>query len=436
MSISRRGFLKSAAAASAGLLVLPSRAFGAGERINIAFVGAGGKGWHAIKSLRQNRQINMAAFVDVDQDRASQAYKEHPNVPRFTDFRAMLDKLKDGVDAIIISTPDHTHHYIATQCMKAGKHVYVEKPLTHNIAEARDLMKLERATGLACQMGNQGHSGGGIVLMDAWLKSGVLGRVEEVHAWATPQWSFEDRRPPREPVPAGFDWDKWLGPAAEVPFNKSYIRGHWRGWFEFGGGTLGDWFCHNADAPYSALGLDCPKRVEIESTGAKKLSFPESAKITFAFDRPDGSGEIKLCWYQGKTFLPPRPRDMERGRQMGNDSGGTQVVCKNATIVTATHAAPPRIVPFKKYRAMQKSLPKPNLRRSSHWDNWLNAIKGKETCRSNFAYGGRLTETMQFGNIALHVNRNIRIDPKTREIVGDEDARAMMSWPTPRAGWL
>ena len=434
MKVSRRSWLKVSTATGAGLLFLPSRVFGANERINVAFAGVGGRGASAVNNMRKRKDVNMVAFADVDQFRAAPSFKVNPDIPRYKDFRVMLNKHKDEIDAVAISTPDHTHHCIATSCMKAGKHVYVEKPLAHNIAEVRDLMRLEKKMGLACQMGNQGHSGGGIVMLDGWLKAGVLGDIKEVHAWVNSSKYTDDVRPPAEPVVEGLDWDQWLGPAAEVPFSSKYVRGRWRNWFDFGTGSLGDWFCHNADAPYMALRLDCPKLVEVESSGPAKISFPESARITFTFDRPEG-GEIKLFWYQGQKFKPPRPPEMEKDKKMGNRAGGTMIVGAKATAITALHAGTPQIVPFEKHRDMQATLPKPSLRRSSHWDNWLRAIRGEEKTRSNFEYSGRLTETMHYGNIALHLNRTIKIDPKKREIIGDTEASKLMDWPSPRKGW-
>ena len=256
-----------------------------------------------------------------------------------------------------------------------------------------------------------------------------------MHAWIPSSCTTHDRRPPTEEVVAGLDWDKWLGPATKVPFSSRYIRSSWRAWFEFGTGIMGDWFCHNADAPYLTLGLQCPKKVEVESTGAKKLSFPDSARITFTFDSPAG-GELKLFWHYGRKFKVPRPPEMEKeSKQLDQSYGGTMIIGSKATAITESHAGVPLIVPFSKHREMQAELPKVNVKRSSHWDNWLRAIKGEEQARSNFDYSGRLTEVMHFGNIALHVNRTIQIDPVKKMIIGDPEAARLMSWPPPRAGW-
>lgn len=429
----RRHFLSKTAAAFAGIQILPRSVFGANEKLNIAFVGAGGKGWHAVQSLQNNESVNFAAFADVHEARATEARKANPAVPFVSDFRKMLDQHGKHIDGIIISTPDHTHHFTAKTCMQAGKPVYLEKPLTHNIAEARDLMALEQQTKLACQMGNQGHSGGGILVLEEWVKAGVLGNVNEAHCWAGPIWSYPDARPAEEPVPAGLDWNQWLGPAAMVPYSSKYLPAQWRGWFEFGNGTLGDWACHNMDAPYHVWGLDCPSRVEIESSGPSRLSFPARVKITYTFPPSATRGEFKLHWYHGADHALKRPPELDAARTFPD--GGTLIHGSKATVLMGTHAGTPRVIPEAKMQELSTSLPKVNLKRSNHWDNWLLAIKGQETCRSNFAYGGRLTETMHFGNIALHVNRSLTINPATRSIISDEEATALMHGPAAREGW-
>lgn len=431
--ITRRKFLATTATAFAGIQILPRSAFGANERLNLAFVGAGGKGWHAIQSLQHNNLVNFVAFADVDERNVVAARKAHPAVPFYLDFRVMLDQHGKSIDGVIVSTPDHTHHYCAKWCLQAGKPVYLEKPLAHSIAEVRDLRALEKKTGLACQMGNQGHSGGGILMLDAWFKAGILGDVTEAHAWAGPIWSVADARPKSEPVPAGLDWEQWIGPTALTPFSAAYLPAKWRSWFDFGCGTLGDWFCHNADAPYDVWKLDCPSRIEIESSGASKLSFPGTVKVVFTFPATSSRGEFKLYWYHGKNHALPRPPELEAENPV--PEGGTLIRGSKATVIMGTHGGTPRVIPELKMRELITSLPKVNVKRSNHWDNWLRAIKGQETCRSNFAYGGRLTETMHFANIALHVNRNLTIDPKTRTIIGDNEAAALMSGPKPRKEW-
>ena len=435
IKMSRRDFVKSSVIFSS-LSFVPNTVFGANDRLNVAFVGVGGKGGHALTVLKGNEHLNITAFADVDDQAALGSVKEFPNVPIYRDFRVMLDKHDKDIDAVIISTPDHTHHYIAMKCMQRGKHVYLEKPLAHNISEVHDLIAAEKKYSLTCQMGNQGHSGMGIAMVRKWVDEGVLGDVNEVRAWCNPVWGRGGiKRPVTQPVPTTLDWDMWLGPAAKVGYNRAYCPASWRGWNEFGNGSIGDWACHNIDAPYDALGLDCPSEVKIESTGPSKLSFPESVKLTYTFGATEKRGKIILKWYDGNKFQPERPEGMNPKRKLGNGGGGTIIVGSKAALMTGSHAGPPRIVPETLHKEMAKSLPKIHFRQSNHFDNWLLACKGQEKCRSNFAYGGRLTETMMWGLIAMRVNRNLKIDPVKRTIIGDDEAAKYMSWPQPRKGW-
>lgn len=433
--ISRRTFIKTTSA-FAGMIILPKTVFGANERLNVAFVGVGGKGIHAIKSLINNEHMNIVSFADVDDKKASEAYQLKPKVPRYRDYRVMLDKHDKQIDAVIVSTPDHTHHCIAMKCMEMGKHVYLEKPLAHNISEVRDLIAAEKKYNLACQMGNQGHSGPGIPLLRAWYEAGVLGEVNELQAWCNPAWGKGDISLPKpEDVPATLDWNLWLGPATFTDYSSKYCPAKWRGWNAFGNGSLGDWACHNMDAPYDVFELDCPSSVKIESTGPSKYSFPESTKLIYTFPGNEKRGEIKLKWFDGKVYSPERPSELEEGRKFGNNWGGTIITGSNATVMMGSHAGSPRIIPETKHREIRKSLPEVKFDGTSHFDNWLLSCKGEGRCKSSFAYGGRLTETMLFGLIAAKLNRDLKIDPVKRMIIEDDEADKLMSWPEPRKGW-
>ncbi len=434
--IGRRSFLKGGAAALAGVSLWPRSLFGANEKIGVAFIGAGGKGSSAVKGLAGNPAVNIVAFADVDEKRAGATYSGCPGVPTFVDFRKMLDKLGKGIDAVVVSTPDHTHHYCGKWCMRMGKHVYIEKPLAHNIAQCRDLIDAEKKYRVVCQMGNQGHSGMGIPILDAWAKAGVFGEIQELRAWCKANWSFEDKeRPAAEPVPAGFDWNMWLGPAQEVPHSTKYYPSRWRGWFDFGNGALGDWACHNMDAPWTVFDLGYPSRVQVESTGPLPLSFPKSARLTYTFPAKPGRKEMVLKWCQGPEFPPERPAELEPDRQMGSEGGGCMIVGSKATAMMPSHAGTPRIIPEAKSKEMAPALPRVTEKRGGHFDNWVKAIRGEEKARSHFAYAGLLTEVMHLGNIALHLNCDLRLDPVRKEILGNAEAKKLTSWPPPRKGW-
>jgi len=444
----RRSFLKNTTLLTVGAIVTPTilhanfTGVSASDKLNVAFIGAGGKGIHAINLLVNHPKINVVAMADVNDQSAADAYKLLPGIPHFRDFRKMLDKLNKQIDGVIISTPDHSHHYIAKWCMKTGKHVYLEKPLAHSIHEVRDLMKMEKETGLVCQMGNQGHSGPGIKQLNEWIQNGYLGEVSEVHAWTNAGWNTVNaKRPEAQPVPDTLDWDLWLNAASEVPHNKAYYPAVWRGWNEFGSGALGDWACHNMDAPYFALGLDCPEKVEIVSTGPSLLSFPESVKLTYTFKSGKYGNRVRLNWYQGPKFSPPRPAQLEEGRKMGNEGGGTLIVGTKSTVMMYSHATSPCFIPQSKHLSMAdliqvKDVPNaPKTYWNGHYDNWINACMGLGKPNADFAYGGRLTETMLFGNIAIKTNRSLTIDPVTRRILNDPQALALINNPSPRKGW-
>jgi predicted dehydrogenase len=434
MQLSRRDFVKGAASIS-GLTFLPKRVFGANERVNVAFIGAGGRGNRSILSMENNQLVNIVAFADVDEVRAAETYKALPKVPRYRDFRKMLERHDKDIDAVVISTPDHTHHYAAKWCMKMAKHVYLEKPLAHTIDQCRDLAALEAQYGVACQMGNQGHSGPGIALLKAWIDAGALGEITEMQAWNPGGRSIaETNRPAAEPIPETFDWDLWLGPAKEVPYSSQYCPSSWRWWFDFGEGTIGDWACHNMDAPYFALDLGIPNKVKIKSTGASKLSFPSSAEVIYKFYASAGQKAVTLKWYSGPDLGPERPAQLEDGRQLGSNGGGSLIIGSKATVMMGGHAGSPRIIPEAKHREMSANLPRVD-NRSSHYDNWLLACKGEEKSRSHFAYSARLTEVMHYGNIAMHVDRDLKIDPVKRQILGDEQASQLASGTAPRKGW-
>ena len=452
----RRDFIKKSAVAFTGVTILPScikkSGVSASDRLNVAVVGAGGRGHQGILAINGNPLVNLIAFADVDDKRASITFEMFPKVPRYKDFRKMLDEMGKQIDAVVIATPDHTHHYIAKWCMNMGKHVFVEKPLAHSIAEARDLMDMEKKTGLACQMGNQGHSGAGNFLVQEWVKMGLPGDVYEVDAWCTIEGGYKDTEyPGAEPVPDTLDWDIWLGPAKFRPYNSRYLPGRWRHWRDFGNGILGDFICHNLDAAYLALDLDCPKKIIVESSEPRILSFPESAKISFVFPSKETGKEVIVRWYHGTDYPPPRPKELESIKGMGGFYGGTIMHGSKNSMLIGNHASCPGFFPSRVQNDLmpqiKKSLEKlpdsipPTHEKTDidistkyHYNNWLLACKGEGTCNSNFGFSARLTEIMLFANIALHLNCDLDIDPVKRTIIGNEKALEMME-PAPREGW-
>jgi len=436
-TLNRRSFVSRSALAASALAIHPLQILKArspNEVINVAFIGAGGKGGHAIRTLENNEKVNFIAFADVDEVRAADSFKKHPGVPRFKDFRKMLDEHEKEIDAVVISTPDHMHHYPAKWCMEMGKHIYLEKPLAHSIEQCRELARLEKETGLVCQMGNQGHSGTGIASLKAWIDAGILGDIEELIAWNPGRdrriWT---QRPPVELVPDTLAWGLWLGAAEAVPYNHNYLPGSWRWWFDFGHGSLGDWACHNMDAPYYALDLGLPSSVNIRSTGPTKYNFPNGVEVKYSFQQ-SGKKDLPYTWYNGGYFGPKRPVNLDPEIEFGNKGGGTLILGSKASVLMRSHAGNPRIFPEATRRELADDLPTIEPR-SSHYDNWLLSIKGKEKTRSHFAYSAQLTEVMHYGNIALKVNRDLSIESKKRKILDDKEASYWMHGPAPRKGW-
>jgi len=267
-SNTRRSFIRKAALTSLGITIIPRHVMGRGyippsDKLNVAVVGAGGKGYSDMINVWNNGASNIAAICDVDWNRASPAFKDFPKARRFKDYRKMLDEMSD-IDAITVSTPDHTHAVITYAAMQLGKHVYVQKPLTHNIYEARVLTEAAVNNKIVTQMGNQGASGKGVQTMINWYDSGLIGNVHKVDVWTNrPVWPQGMKSPTDKPaILSNLDWDSWIGPAKWVDYHPLYHPFKWRGWWNFGTGALGDMGCHLMDPPYRVLGLGYPTEVE------------------------------------------------------------------------------------------------------------------------------------------------------------------------------
>jgi predicted dehydrogenase len=268
-SSSRRDFLKAASLTLGSFYIVPRHVLGKGytapsDKLNIAAIGCGGKGWTDLNGAWDNGRNNIATLCDVDDRQAANAIKKFPNAKYYKDFRKLLEAEKNNIDAVTVSTPDHTHYVIAMAAMQMGKHVYVQKPLAHNIAEVRKMTIAARENKVVTQMGNQGSSGDGVRRMMEWYKAGLIGEVNRVHAWTNrPVWPQGLAKPQGKfDVPSELDWDLWLGPAAYEEYNPGYHPFNWRGWVNFGTGSLGDMACHMMDPPYRVLGLGYPSEVE------------------------------------------------------------------------------------------------------------------------------------------------------------------------------
>jgi predicted dehydrogenase len=434
----RRQFIKSASVMSAATLAFPyvlraQRGRSPNDKLNIACVGVGGRGADAVKALMVE---NLVAFCDVDDAKAAATFKAHPEIGpdrRFKDYRRMLDRLGGEIDAVTVSTPDHMHFPIAMAALSLGKHVFVEKPLTHTISEARQLARLAREKKVATQMGNQGHAGEGCRVLKEWVMAGILGDVTEVHSWTDrPIWPQGVKPPDHSKmmpvVPATLDWDLWLGVAAEREYDPAYLPFTWRGYWDFGTGALGDMGCHILDGAYFALDLGYPTRVEAVSANQTAVSAPTSSVVTFQFPARGRLAPLTLKWYDG-GLQPPLPADLEPGRLL--DPNGTLIVGSKATVLADTYYDKVQIIPDAKMAALTPELPTKSIPRveGGHFAEWVRACKGGVPAGSNFDYSSGLTEVALLSNLAVRARRPIEWDGPAMRVSNDAEANRFLTTP-------
>ncbi|MBN2315998.1 MAG: Gfo/Idh/MocA family oxidoreductase [Sedimentisphaerales bacterium] len=451
--INRRQFLRTSAASAVMFSVVSRDVLGgsgrkaASEKLNIAAVGVGGMGR---SNLSRCDHENIVALCDVDQDYAAKTYEKYPNAKKHLDFRRMLDTQKD-IDAVIVATPDHSHAIVALAAMREGKHVYVQKPLTHSVYEARILTEAARKYKVATQMGNQGHSGEGIRLICEWIRDGAIGPVREVHAWTNrPVWpqGIEVERPKETPpVPPTLDWDRWLGPAPYRPYHPTYLPSSWRAWWDFGTGSLGDLGCHVMDPAFWALKLKYPVSVEgcistywhafWEKTEPKNETYPRSSIVRYKFPAREGMPAVKLTWWDG-GMMPPRPEELEEGRRMGDEDGGILFIGDKGKLMGGCYGKNPRLIPESKMREYDKpaqTIERIPLGIDGHEKDWINACKGGKPASSNFDYSGPFSETVLMGNLAVRFpNRRLTWDGERMKVTNDADADAYVRRQY-REGW-
>jgi predicted dehydrogenase len=506
--LTRREFVAGAGNATLGAmaaasvpLIVPRRVLGRGQRApsdvtNVAIVGFGGMGSQNALVLAQTDHIGAICDVDFGYSERCVASKltdgqkqpraeglklkeQFDKAKRYTDFREMLAKEK-GIDGVVVATPDHLHATVARAAMDAGKHVYVQKPLTATVHEAR--MLRERAIAhpkLVTQMGNQGHSSEGARLINEWIGAGILGSVREVHVWTNrpvvywPQglarptgmapaevpggfgnvWTFRYVQDVLAAAmgsggapPAGLDWDMYLGPIAEnVPYHPIYHPFNWRGWLAFGCGALGDMGAHLIDHPFWALGLEAPLSIEATSTqwgttpaaaGAPRVpvSYPVATTVHYQFGARGTQPPVKLSWFDGGIY-PPRP-DVLPDEVVLKSEGGVIFIGDKGILLHDTYGSNPRLYPqtlMEEAAAVPKSIPRIAW---SHELNWTKAIRGEAKASSPFEYAARLTETMLLGLVALRSGQGKKIlyDGERGLITNVAEANSYLTRDY-RAGW-
>jgi predicted dehydrogenase len=410
------------------------------DKINLAFVGTGGKGAHNLRLLKDQ---NIVALCDVDwRERGYKAFEEFPKAKRYKDFRVMLEEQKD-IDAVVVSTPDHTHGVIAMMAIKAGKHVYCEKPLAHSIYETREITKAAKEYGVQTQMGNQGHSTESIRQFYEHIKAETIGKVTEVHAWCDRpaggggvSFPHGILRPTGDyKIPKELDWDLWLGPAQVRPYHPAYLPQKWRGFIDFGCGALGDFGCHTLDPAFWALDLGSPESVISSNSNLLKNkydTYPTSSIITYKFPKREEQPPVKVVWYDG-GLLPlhdDRLRDLDYFTTCG-----ALVVGEKGIIMHDSHGASDfKISPFDKN--MEIETPPEILERSKgHHADWIEAIKTGKSASADFNYGGPLTETVLLGTAAtLFRNQELKWDSENMKVTNIEEANSVIK-PEFRTGW-
>jgi predicted dehydrogenase len=453
MKHTRRDFLKTTTIASAAFSILPSLGYGVssskgpGQKLSVAGIGVGGMGRSNLKACATE---NIVALCDVDNNYAGKTFAEYPNAKVYRDFREMLEKQKD-IEAVIVATPDHTHAVIALAAIQAGKHVYVQKPMTHSVHEARVLTEAARQQKVATQMGNQGHSGDGTRQVREWIQAGIIGKVREVNVWTNrPVWpqGVEVERPKETPtVPEGLDWDRWLGGAPFRPYHPAYIPGTWRAWWDFGTGALGDLGCHLLDAPFWALDLKYPASVEgcistywqglWKKTDPKNENYPRSSVVRYQFPARGDLPPVTLAWWDG-GIMPPRPEILDADEELGDSDGGVIFVGEKGVLICGCYGRNPRVFPEDRMQAATKvaaTIERIPGGMGGHEQDWVRACKGGKPACSNFDYAGPMSEMVLMGNLAVrYPNKKLLWNGEAMQVTNDPAANAYVRREY-RDGW-
>jgi predicted dehydrogenase len=391
------------------------------DLLNIAMIGTGGRGLQHTRSITREDDCRIVAICDVSatNDYSRFYYRgkagripalemvniryestDYPKCKEYLDYRKMLEQEKE-IDACVIATPDHTHAVIAIDSMNLGKHIYCEKPLARTVYECRKIAECAKKNGVATQLGNQGHSGEGIRATKEWIDDGVIGEVTEVHAWTNSRARVgrRDSFPTEEmAVPEGMDWDLWLGPAKKRPYHSDYTPYTWRGWWDFGTGSMGDFFCHNADPAFYSLDLGQPTTVQATQYGVTKYTFPLAYIIYYQFPARANKPPVKLTWYT--EMDPPKPEELGPRERLVGRGNGILFCGSKGKIMCPGWAGDPVLLPHS-LDENYKRPPKTIKRSKGHMRDWINASKGGEPASANFEYGAYLTEMAMLGNAAI-----------------------------------
>ncbi len=460
----RRSFIKKASLGLGAITILPGHmVFGRpgrtmpGDKVNVAFCGIGNRGGQILRSFMDTGMLNNVAMCDTDMgaEHTQRTLEKYPDVPRFQDFRVMFDKMHKSIDAVVVGTPDFSHFPITMLAMSLGKHVYVEKPLSRTFWESEIMMNAAAKYKVVTQMGNQGHSEANYFQFKTWVEKGIIKDVTKVvahmnssrrwHGWDTGMTSF----PKGQPVPSTLNWDTWLGTSQYHDYQKDFVDGQWRCWYDFGMGALGDWGAHIIDTVHEFLDLGLPYEVDpVRIVGHNPLFYPQATTLDFKFPERKGMPPLIISWYDGIDNLPELPENYGQSELADNiPAAGTGkiekrklnpgkiIYSKNLTFKGGSHGSTLSILPSKKADEVLADLPEVPKSPSNHFENFVLACKGEEKTRSPFEVSAPLSQVFVLGTIAQHLNTKIKFDRVTKQITNNNLANDLLVGAPPRKGW-
>lgn len=445
--VDRRRFLQAASLAGFGIAVSGAKGQAPNDRLNFACIGVGGKG--SSDTNHVGGLGNIVALCDVDEERLGKKAEDFPEAKKYRDFRKLLEELAPKIDAVVVSTPDHTHAAAAVMAMRLGKHVYCQKPLAHSPYEARLMRETAAKMKVATQMGNQGTSHPGFRDGIELIRSNTVGPIREVHVWTNRPFKYWKQapdvvaRPQEMPVPPTLAWDLFLGPAPERPYNKIYHPHDWRGWWAFGTGAMGDMACHTANLTFMALKLGLPTRVSAESGEVNPETYPAWATMTYEFPARGDLPPVKLMWYEGarngERHLPPS--SLFAG-ETPSSSGSLLVGEKGSIFSPSDYGSDQLLLPVDQFKGKLPQFSEEERKKRDrgtderHKAEWVRAIRDDkpEIAWSNFGYSGVLTEAMLLGNVAVRTGKSIEYDAATGTVTNCPEA-AQFVRPAFRKGW-
>ncbi len=440
--LSRRDFLAQGALGASAATLVPREVLGGSEytppsdTIRVGAIGIGGKGASDVQSVASVDGTEIVALCDVDRERGEEIFQEFPEATQYEDYRELLVQEEDRIDAVIVSTPDHSHAPAALRALEAGKHVFCQKPLTHTVEEARQLGQAAEEAGVATQMGIQHHAHDGLRTVREIIEAGAVGPVREVHLWTNrPIWPQAEERPLQMyHVPDHINWDLWLGPAEERPYHPDYVPFSWRGWKPFGTGALGDMGCHYMDGAFWALQLEAPTQIVAETTPTYPESYPEASRVEYQFPARNGRPPVTMVWRDGNLQAPPPPQwpDDEEWPPPNHD----EVFVGEDGVLLYGLSQEPKLLPESRHEEVMASPPDETYDRSPGiYENWIQACRGEGPAETHFSgYAAPLTETVLLGNVAIQSRRPVAWDAGEGRITNREASNEYLS-KSYRSGW-